>query len=294
MKITKSYIINLIQEVLRESREVITIEPGTKEYEPKVEPSKKPNPLMPPKTAPKPTPKGAIDDIVKRFKSLKENDKGRYNQTKKALIPHIRKMINEVSLETLQAQFVDTNKISADVFNEIKEVSGGKSAYATWLVQRVIDKSIIPEDLYKWKGYLSLFNRRSKEYPSADINAYKSANDIKSFILKTVELKSKEAEDPSQQKGVTKTDKYKEFYIGNVDGFNVYKLPKGRFDLYPTSCELGSGTEWCTATGKTDKHFKNYISKGPLFIFIKPGSTEKYQFCYESGDFRDKNDSSVF
>ena len=66
-----------------------------------------------------------------------------------------------------------------------------------------------------------------------------------------------------------------------------------RDDLYGVSCELGSGTEWCTATGKTRRHFDKYISKGPLFIFIKPGSDEKYQFSYETNSFMDKNDSSI-
>ena len=81
--------------------------------------------------------------------------------------------------------------------------------------------------------------------------------------------------------------------MGSVDGFDVYKLPKGRKDLYGTSCELGSGTEWCTATGRTRKHFDDYIAKGPLFIFIKPGSDEKYQFSYEDNSYMDKDDVSI-
>jgi len=64
-------------------------------------------------------------------------------------------------------------------------------------------------------------------------------------------------------------------------------------DLYGVSCELGSGTAWCTATGNTRDHFDSYINSGPLFIFIKPGSDEKYQFSYERNSFYDKNDQQI-
>ena len=143
----------------------------------------------------------------------------------------------------------------------------------------VASKIIQPEDLYKYNSYFKIFDRRKREYLFQDINQYKTSQDIQQFILKSVEIANKEKSDPSQQKGVARSDKYQEFYMGSVEGFDVYELPKGRKDLYGVSCEMGSGTEWCTATGKTREHFDKYISKGPLFIFSKPGSDEKYQFC---------------
>jgi len=76
-----------------------------------------------------------------------------------------------------------------------------------------------------------------------------------------------------------------------VSGFTVYELPKGRTDLYGTSCELGSGTQWCTATGNTDYHFKEYINRGPLYIFIK--GDQKYQFSFSARQFMDKKDRPV-
>jgi hypothetical protein len=198
-----------------------------------------------------------------------------------------------VSIDQLKTQFVDTGKISDSEFTEIIDASGAKSAYATWLTKQFINKTIKAEDLYKYNTYFKIFDRRKREYQFQDINQYKTAEDITKFIQKSVELYDRENNDPSQQKGVSRSDKYKEFYIGSTDGFNVYELPKGRTDLYGTSCELGSGAEWCTATGKTRIHFDRYITKGPLFIFIKPGSDEKYQFSYEEQQFMDKNDNSI-
>ena len=179
-------------------------------------------------------------------------------------------LLLEVSIDQLKTQFVDTGKITDSEFTEIIDATGGKSAYATWLTKQVAIKTINSEDLYKYNAYFKIFDRRKREYPFQDINQYKNADDITKFIEISVEIANKEQQDPSQQKGVSKFDKYEEFYIGSAEGFNVYKLPKDRKDLYMSACELGSGTEWCTATGKTDKYFKHYIKAGPLFIFIKP------------------------
>jgi hypothetical protein len=201
-----------------------------------------------------------------------------------------KKILLEVSIEQLRAQFAD--KIPTPVFDEIVAAVGQKSAYATWLTKKVADKIIKSEDIYKFKNYFDTFERNKAKYPFKDINQYKTSSDLAKFISASVEIKKKEAEDPSQQKGVAKEDKYKEFYIGEVDGFKVYEVPKGRKDLYGMSCELGSGTEWCTATGKTRSHFDSYISDGPLFIFVK--GNEKYQFHYETNSFMDADDNPIF
>ena len=205
----------------------------------------------------------------------------------------LKNLLLEVSLDQLKTQFVDTGKITDSEFTEIIDSSGGKSAYATWLSKKVADKIINAEDIYKYNAYFKVFDRRKREYVYQDLNQYKTINDISQFITKSVEIAAAEQKDPSQQKGIAKSNKYDEFKIGSVDGFDVYELPKGRTDLYGVSCELGSGTEWCTASGRTKNYFDNYIAKGPLFIFIKPGSDEKYQFSYEESQFMDKNDRPV-
>ena len=205
----------------------------------------------------------------------------------------LKNLLLEVSLDQIKTQFVDTGKLTDSEFTEIIDSSGGKSAYATWLSKKVADKIINAEDIYKYNAYFKVFDRRKREYVFQDLNQYKTLNDISQFITKSVEIAAAEQKDPSQQKGIAKSNKYDEFKLGSVDGFDVYELPKGRTDLYGVSCELGSGTEWCTATGNTRRHFDSYINSGPLFIFIKPGSDEKYQFSYEESQFMDKNDRPV-
>ena len=144
----------------------------------------------------------------------------------------LKEIITEVSIDQLKTQFVDAGKISSEDFKEIIDATGNKSAYATWLAKKVADETIKSEDISKYKKYFSIFDRNKKSYPYSDINQYKTTNDISQFIKTSVEIANKETKDPSQQKGVARSDKYKEFYMGSVDGFDVYELPKGRKDLY--------------------------------------------------------------
>lgn len=222
------------------------------------------------------------------------------NQIQKHKIKQIIKeiLIIEVSIDQLKSQFVDSGKLDSKVFDEIVSASNNDSSLATWLTARVAgtkkepNPSIKAEDVYKWEDYFKIFKRRKQDYPSPDINSYKTSKDIQNFLKVTMDLKNKEKADPSQQKGVQKSDKFAELKIGEVDGYSVYKIPKGAKDMFNVSCELGSGTEWCTSTGKTSNYFNQYISQGPLYIFDN-GKGDKYQFHYESEQFMDKDDVSV-
>ena len=210
------------------------------------------------------------------------------------------RMVNEVSIQQLQTDFVDTGRITKETFRDILNATQNDSALATWLTARVAgtkkDPAIVkPEDIYKYEQYFNVFKRRKKEYPTSDINQIKTSQQIQNFIKTSTDLASQEEENPSAQKGVSKTEKFKDLKIGDFNGFSVYMIPKGRKDLYPTSCELGSGTEWCTATGNTSYYFEDYIESGPLFIFIDNSDPKnKYQVSFEEEQFMDRYDTPMY
>lgn len=210
------------------------------------------------------------------------------------------RMVNEVSIQQLQTDFVDTGRITKEIFGDILKATQNDSALATWLTARVAgtkkDPAIVkPEDIYKYEQYFNVFKRRKKEYPTSDINQIKTSQQIQNFIKTSTDLASQEEENPSAQKGVSKTEKFKDLKIGDYNGFSVYMIPKGRKDLYPTSCELGSGTEWCTATGNTSSYFEEYIESGPLFIFIDNSDPKnKYQVSFEGEQFMDRYDTPMY
>ena len=215
-------------------------------------------------------------------------------------LTHSSFKLNEVSIDMLQTQFVDTGKIDKNTFSNILDASQKDSAFATWLTSRVAGtKKVKPiiknEDIPKYKNYLDIFKRNKREYPLKDINMIKDQKSLNDFIIKSTEIAAREDEDISQQKGVSKSEKYAGLKIGEVDGYEIFKFPKGSKDLYGASCELGAGTEWCTATGNTDNWFLEYITKGDIYVIInKSNPKDKYQFHYESNQFMDPNDISIF
>lgn len=202
----------------------------------------------------------------------------------------LAQLILEVSIEQLRQQFVDSGKISEKDFKEIETASNGKSAYATWLAKKVSDGSVKSEDIYKFKEYFEIFSRRKRDFTYQDINQYKGGQGTIDFLRDVTTIKREESQDVSSKKGVEKFKKYEQYKIGESGGFTYFKIPKDREDLYNVSCDLGSGTEWCTASGKRDTYYRDYIAKGPLYIIINRQTGEKYQISYEAGQFMDKND----
>ena len=215
-------------------------------------------------------------------------------------LTHSSIKLNEVSIDMLQTQFVDTGRIDRNTFKDIIDAAQNDSAFATWLTSRVAGtkkaKPIIKkEDISKYKKHLETFKRNKREYPLKDINMVKDQNALDDFIKKSREIQAREEEDISQQKGVSKSEKYTKLKLGEVDGYEIFKFPKGSKELYGASCELGSGTDWCTATGNTDSFFQDYINRGDIYIITsKSNPKEKYQFHYESDSFMDSDDLAIF
>ena len=215
-------------------------------------------------------------------------------------LTHASVELNEVAIDTLKTQFVDTGRIKDSTFQSIIDAVQKDSAFATWLTSRVAGSRksrplIKIEDIPKYKSYLSVFKRNKNKYPLKDINMVKDQNALNDFIKVSRDIADAEGEDISSQTGVSKADKYAQLKMGEVDGYEIFKFPKGSENLYGASCDLGSGTAWCTSTGQTDNWFKQYINDGPIYIIInKSDSKDKYQFSFETHSFMDRNDLDIF
>lgn len=219
----------------------------------------------------------------------------------------------EVSIDQLQSQFVETGKISQEDFDEIVSVANSTSKasnVATWLVSKVVGTKKLPpiirqEDVYKYGEYFNVFFRQKNRYDIKDINQIKTSGHLRSWLDDTINIMDLESKDKTQVKGVAKKSKFDKFKLGETSAFIIFKIPKGGVDedgndLYATSCKLGSGTQWCTATNKTREHFDGY-TKGEgtttaddLYIAIsKTDKKEKYQFHYADNWFMDRNDAPI-
>lgn len=208
----------------------------------------------------------------------------------------LTRLILEVSFEELEKQYVETKKISKEDFEAIKQASGNKSAYGTWLAKRVTQGFILPEDIYKYEEYFEIFNRRKRDFPMQDIFQYKTKKQLEDLEKLAFKISQEEKANPTAAVGVEKKDVFAKFKVGEVNGFKVYKIPKGHPEMHKLACELGTETRWCTAVDANPSHFRTYIQQGSLFVFIK--GSEKYQFHFPVGNatsaqFKDNADHEI-
>ena len=262
-------------------------EPTTKPSTPGTKP-RRPNPLRPPKEAPKPAPKASEEDIIQDItdKFLKLNEKrGKYS---------VSEMLSEINVDDIKKKFVGRGKVVDDnQFSDIMKVTGNKLALALWMIKRIEDGFILPEDIYKWEKYFDTFKRKKQKFPIKDLNQIKTEDEIDDFVNKAIELDA----DSDLAISYELLGKYKDLHIGKVNGYEVFKIPQNDPDkegeefYFKASCDLGEKTQWCTAGGRD--MYKRYIKQGPLYIFIDPKTGDKYQFHYESNQYMDSNDRSV-
>lgn len=316
MKINKKLFTELLKSTVKEG-ETITKPAPVKTPGTTPTPGKKPNPLMPPKEAPKTVPKGKLkeenifDKVSQRYEKLKE-----VANSSSSIVSLLEQIVSEASIEQLKQQFVDTEKIPQDVFDEIVKATNEKGAYATWMVKRVEDKTIKAEDIYKYEDYLKFFDRFKREFPSPDINTYKDERSIREFEQKAIELRERGIEQTGGDvsnasnlvppKGIQELNGVGIKFIGTVDGYQCFLIPnsaKGNskawetYRKYLANCsgrEQGAKIEICTMASQS--HFDRYLTDygGDYYVFFNLGDPKSpYQFHYESNQFMDKNDNAL-
>jgi len=208
--------------------------------------------------------------------------------------------LNEVSFNQIEHQFVNTNKISKNVFNDIKN-NIVKSAYATWIIKQILNNNILSEDIYKYKNYFDIFDRNKKQYKYQDINKYNTKEDINDFLSKTLEIIKLNNKDKSTIKGISKQDKFKDYLLYETPQYNIYKFSenihndeKDLHNAYFAACKLGSGTQLCTSNSKDEDSFIDYTTESDLYYIISKDKKEKYAYSYEHYEFKDKRNSQIF
>lgn len=160
--------------------------------------------------------------------------------------------------------------------------------FVLWIATQYIKGQLKFEDIYKLKDDLTKFvdpkfrSEMKRRNINADINQYTP----RSLVDLINQLSSTEIAQPDD------TD-------GAVEGARVlYDGPLGKLVIPETeaaSCQLGSGTRWCTAADKNNM-FKTYSSQGPLYIWIERKNKnigKKFQFHFETGQFMDSQDRPI-
>ena len=143
-------------------------------------------------------------------------------------------ILQEVLIDQLRQQWVDTKKLDAETFDRVVAASKGSSNWATWLTKRVAEKQINPEDINLWKDLIPVFERYKSRFQQKDINQVKTSNQVADFRHEIAQVKDSVGEKEKQQ-AQSKQDKLKaaehaDGYIGEVQAatatFRAYKITK--------------------------------------------------------------------
>lgn len=213
-------------------------------------------------------------------------------------------LLLEATKEQLKSQFKD---IQEEIFNKIFEADPYDGKYAQWLLKIYEMGNLLLEDLYKATEYLTIYhkikNKLDPKYKNIHQSIKKQVQYVDSFdgkikykyekipvfknlqdLFKIIKPYKEEDADLSKNEKLRKDN-----LVYEDEKWEAY-IPK----TYEASCQLGSGTEWCTATGKTREHYDFYSEEGQLYILInKNNRKKKYQFHFEKYQFMDQNDSPI-
>ena len=180
-------------------------------------------------------------------------------------------MVNNSDHELPQFRNKDARKILTTI--ETADPTVNKQ-YTLWLVNRYLKKEFRLEDVNRIHEYLKDYHNYKRTFPVQQ----RDINQLNLGALYDVIDKMKNVNEPQTPTGNIK--------LKNADQIEVlYRGPYGALYIPKTeeaSCELGSGTKWCTA-GKDNNMFDMYNSQSPLIIFIAKGN-EKYQFQFNLND----------
>lgn len=225
--------------------------------------------------------------------------------------------LNEVSIEQLQQQFVDTNKISSEIFDKIKTATNNKGAYATWLVSKVVNKIIGDSEIPKYKRYFELFDKYKNKFTYKDINQYKQTDDVADFVQSANKLEDELSQaglDDNNssanlvpKKGIDELKSVGISLLGVPSGYQCFKVPEKlvgnevawkiyRKWLANCSVRKEDGVEKNIAicTMGSIGHFDTYLKDGPFYVFFNLSDPlSPYQFHYESNQFKDKNNTQL-
>lgn len=158
--------------------------------------------------------------------------------------------------------------------------------YVPWLAKQYISGQFRTEDEGRIQDTLVNFTKLKSRLPVEQ-------RDIGRFDFYKLDKLVDELINPELSTKQTQTSTDGTFPVV-PDSQVLYNGPMGQLSIPETeeaSCELGSGTKWCTASHGRNM-YKHYAEKGPLYIW-RDKSGDKFQFHFKTGQFMDAHDIPI-
>ena len=136
------------------------------------------------------------------------------------------------------------------------------------------------DQFHNIKKNLEIFFQQQRFMPEPDLNKIQSPEQLESVVEEArpaIEAHQKEQRYMNVEEGMEVFRNDSKWFITGVHN-------KG------AACELGKGTDWCTAAPGLDYFGQYYDQDDPLFFFEDKKTGERFQFHYGSAQFMDERD----
>lgn len=216
----------------------------------------------------------------------------------------LRRYLTEALLEEdLASVFAShyANKLDRNSFDKLialdptfKEEQDKLGTYGKWILANYLrEGSDFKDNLNEVTALLKRFDEVKNRLKNKDINNFKKLKELQDYLddENSYNALTPRQDVRSRQKARKEADLDKDAALVYEDAdWKVY-IPF----TYAASCKLGADTQWCTATTESDKFYKKYKEEhgGEYYININKHTGDKYQFHFESLQFKDKYDGSI-
>ena len=162
-----------------------------------------------------------------------------------------------------------------------------RQSYTVWLVTRYLQGDYLLEDAARLKEHLTVFDQVKQRLPNKDILKYRVADlhDAIQPFLKNEAPPTARSEEQELARRMHQPDQAKILY-NDADLKVLVPLTK------EASCYFGRNTQWCTAA-KVNNYHDYYSNQGPLVVILFKKENRRYQFHFESRQFKDERDAEI-
>lgn len=211
---------------------------------------------------------------------------------KKDEYAHLDEKSKEVHLSN------DINTLINAIVSRLDPTNG---VYSEWILKNIFPLSkdeyerLFGEDFYKvfddltdYHRYKHLFKNLAQKENDPNILKLADINQIKGFVelynaIRLIDSDIDGVEAAAEEKRLEK--EVEKIYVSEN---YIILIPKTQ----EASCVYGKGTRWCTAADKYNA-FNRYNRQGPLYIIIDRQENEKFQFHFQSEQYRDSTDTRI-
>lgn len=156
--------------------------------------------------------------------------------------------------------------------------------YAKKGIEHIEDVEARLNEALRYHNRLARSDRIDPQYKNID--KFKTIQQLEEFVD---QYYGEDPEQAVQQMG----DEAKQF-LEKDEAEVVYNGPDYQIvtpKTHKASCHFGSGTRWCTTMANTDKHWKNYSSKGTFYYVVDKNARKKIALNFGAQEYRDPQDN---